>query len=92
MAAFLSAIFLFALGFFWTSRQIKYDFFAIIMVFLKVLLASILMAFCVYILQDMINIFLLVPLGVIVYLILLFLFRGLQLKEIKDFYHSLATK
>lgn len=92
MAAFLSAIFLFALGFFWTSRQIKYNFFAIIMIFLKVLLASILMAFCVYILQDMLNVFVLVPFGLIIYLILLLLFKGLGWREIKDFYLSLARK
>ncbi len=70
------------LGFYWANRIIKIDARKMIVAFGKIALAAILMALVAFYLKTKLNIFLVVPVAGIFYLILIFIFKTISRGEI----------
>jgi hypothetical protein len=92
MAAFLSALLLFILGMCRSSRYITYNFSALFKIFLKVSSAAGLMALAVFIFKNSMNIVVLAFFGLVIYLGLLFLFKGIGKSDLAKFYKTIARK
>jgi len=88
IAALVSGFTLFALGLFWAGRITKYDKKFLILSLAKVLVACLVMTIIILVLKSETHFIFLIPLGGIIYFACLYVVRGLDKKEIKEFYHS----
>ncbi len=75
-----------ALGFYWVFKTITFNHTKVLTTFFKTLIASFLMAIAVFYLKQTINIFIVVAVGGVVYTALLFLFKTVTVKDIKNMY------
>ncbi len=89
IASLSSATILFFLGFIWTNRIIKFNKFLMFKNFLKPLFAGLAMGSTILYLKPQISFLILIPLGVFIYFIILYLLRGFTKEDIKVFYKSI---
>ncbi len=92
IAALSSAIFLFILGYYQTSKYLIYQKKVIISWFLRSLMASLVMSGTIFWLKDFINFLILIPIGVIIYVIMILVIRVITRQEIISLLKSLKNR
>lgn len=92
VAALVSGIVLFFLGLRWVGKIVQYNKAFLLRIFFKALFSAALMAAGLWLLKNVLSPFILIPLGAIVYFVVLYLLRGIAKKDIGTLFHSLAKK
>jgi len=92
IAAFSSAVFLFLLGYFQTARFVEYNKREIISWFLRSFSAALIMSLTIYFLKPFINFVLLIPLGVLIYLMAVLIFKVVRFSELKYLVKSFLNR
>jgi len=92
ISALASAILLVSLGLPWIGKIVRYNKRYILGKFLKILFASTAMGVIIYLLQNKVSILLLVPLGTIIYFVILIAVRGVTKEDFLTLYHSVFKK
>ena len=80
------------LGIYWAKKTIDFDIKKILQSFTKILFSGILMGVLVFYLKIYLNILIIIPIGALVYFILLFIFRTIRKDEIIHIYSSFLKK
>ena len=91
-AALLSAFFLFIIGYYRANRLVKLNKLNLLKWFLQALLATFLMILVTFSLKSYLKFYYLAPLGALLYIIFLFIVRGIKREDILEFYHSVRKK
>ncbi|MFH1597687.1 MAG: flippase [Patescibacteria group bacterium] len=91
-SALISAFLLLALGLPWVSKIIDYNKKYIIKKFLITLVSALLMGGFVYLVKPYINILLVIPAAMVVYVIFLFILRGLKRQDITGLVRSVLRR
>lgn len=92
IASLTSAILLVSLGIPWVSKIAPYSKKLIFNKFLKILFSSIAMGLIIYLIKDNISILLLMPLGIIIYFILLIAIKGINRNDFLTLYRAVFKK
>ena len=93
IASLASTFIYFSLGMYWVPKIINYNRWYLIKNFLKILLASVLMASIIYYLINnyfLIHWLLVVPIGAAVYFLALWALGGLTRRDVMDVWHSIT--
>ena len=92
IAALLSAILLVILGIPWVSRIVQYSKKYLFQKFITTLLAALGMGASVYLMKEQINIWLIIPSAVLIYFVLLFVFRAVNQEDIIGLVRSVLRR
>ena len=93
VTSLISTLILFSLGMYWVPKIIDYSKWYVIKNFIKILMASLIMAGVIYYLLNYqlgINWVLTIPIGVAVYFIVLWIFRGVNREDVRDTWSSIV--
>jgi len=90
MASLISTITLFILGMYWVPKIINYNKWYLVKNFVKILIASLIMGGTIYYLLNniLISWWWLIPAGAVVYLVALWILRGISKQDVIDVYES----
>jgi O-antigen/teichoic acid export membrane protein len=80
------------LGFYWASKTIDFNKKRIVSVFVKSLTGALLMGLIVFKLKAYAGLFLVVPLGAIIYFVLLYLLKAYRREDVVSIYNSFLRK
>jgi len=92
IAALVSGIILFCLGLRWVGKVMNYNKKFLLIMFLKSAAAGFLMAIILWFSKEHLSIYFSIPLGAIIYLIAIYLFKGISKKDLKTLYHTFVRK
>jgi len=92
IASLVSIIVLFLLGLYVVRQITDYNRKYLLKTLMKTLLAAVVMYGLLMVLKSSLSLFLLIPIGVVVYFLILFLVRGIGQSEVKKIYKSLKNK
>jgi O-antigen/teichoic acid export membrane protein len=88
LSSLISTVVLFVLGLYWVPKIVNYNPWYLIGNFVKALMAAGVMAGVIYFLLPMVNFLILIPVGAVVYLGALFVFRGVNRQDLVDIWNS----
>lgn len=92
VSALASSIILCCLGIYLAGKIIKYDWRYLVKILLKSFLAALVMGVAVFYLKNIINYLVVIPIGALIYFIVLFLVKGLTILEVISLYHSVRQR
>ncbi|MFA5076553.1 MAG: flippase [Patescibacteria group bacterium] len=92
IAAIVSALIMIILGFYYTNQVISYNKKGLLRDLIKIILATAVMSISIWLLLPAINFILLVPIGGIIYFIILYILKGFDQEEVKKLYYSFVNK
>ena len=92
IAALVSGIVLFFLGLRWVGKVITYDKRMIGITFVKTIISAVIMLIVLALLNDSLSVFLLVPLGMIIYTGFLYALKGFSKEDIMTVYKAFIKK
>ena len=92
IAALSSALFLFIVAYYQTQKIVKYNKKKILSWFLRGFTASLVMALSIYFLKPFINFILLIPLGVLIYIVLILLLKIVKYSEMKTLIKTIIRR
>jgi O-antigen/teichoic acid export membrane protein len=92
VAALVSGILLFILGLRWVGKIAPYNKRSLLMVFIKTALASAIMGAALLYLKNSVQVFALMLLGVVLYIIALFLVKGFTKQDVLMLYRAVVKK
>lgn len=84
----ITNILMFILGIYYVPKIITLRASALLKFFFKILLSALVMGFAVYYLKNFLNIFIVVFISGIIYLLLVFAFKAIKREDISSIYHS----
>ncbi len=82
----------FFLGLIWVPKIIKYRPKIITLIFIKSVIASLIMSLVIFYLKSLLNVFLVVTIAGLIYFILLFIFKAFRKEDIVSIFHSFLKK
>jgi O-antigen/teichoic acid export membrane protein len=83
---------LFFSGFYWADKIVSYNKKFLIKGFFKILLACVSMSLIILVLKPLINFLIIIPIGGLIFFIVLYLARGIEWHDVKDLYFSFAKR
>ncbi|MDP3964160.1 MAG: flippase [bacterium] len=92
IASLISIIVMFALGFYVVGQIIRYDKKFLVKTLAKTLISAVIMFAIMLLLKGALSLFLLIPVGVVVYFLLLFLLRGFGQREYMRIYRAIMNR
>jgi O-antigen/teichoic acid export membrane protein len=93
-ASLISTIVYFVLGMYWVPKIVDYNKWLLFKNFLKILVSSLVMAFGIYyaLNEYLINFVYLIPAGVVIYFVVLWILRGVSRQDVYDVFISIRGK